>query len=170
MLIGVALHPHNLFRFYQNNFEDAARQDAIDLLLNQHERLSSYGLRLAKDQEYAGGALAEPSFETTASLEEKADLAGAGSLAAGSLRVWYGTWNIGGRGLHEPLDPWLFPEKSELPTADLYVMAIQELVELTSVRTGMRVLLSQNDRDKELQLEQTIKSALGPCYVMASHL
>lgn len=46
----------------------------------------------------------------------------------GSLCVWYGTWNLGGRRINEPLENWLIPDASELPPADLYVIAIQELV------------------------------------------
>lgn len=152
-------------RLYQNTFEDAARQDAIELLLNQHERLSQpYITRLADNAQVIVEPLLPELREVP--LEEKGEREVEEQIpmpplpaplppitlpspapplspvvtpaphattttpkqSTGSLRVWFGTWNLGGRRVNEPLEKWLIPGDAELPSADFYVIAIQELV------------------------------------------
>lgn len=169
-------------RFYQNTFEDAARQDAIELLLNQHDTLSQrYSSPTAEDLHGNGSVTPQrvAAVQGASSPESRGSWDGSqfgpkeGNIP---LRIWYGTWNLGGRLVPEPFERWLFPREkdttgrlmeastatTESDSADVYVIAVQELVELTKVR----VLLSQGDREKEGQLELNIQKTLGPDYIM----
>lgn len=105
--------------------------------MNLHERLSQPYITSLPTEEVPKPpveVLPFPPPKTSSSLvDEAATIASAKSTVTeettiGSLRVWYGTWNLGGRRVNEPLEHWLLPEGSDLPLADLYVIAIQELV------------------------------------------
>lgn len=136
-------------RVYQNAFEDPGRQDSLDLFLLQHSasnmkfgheaanqnNSSAYGNRVVDD-----------------------------ALAHTNLKIWVGTWNLCGRRPCEPLERWLFPTTTDLPQCDIYVIAFQELVELT----GLRVLINAGDRDKESRLLLNMTHSLGPQYVLLS--
>jgi hypothetical protein len=52
------------------------------------------------------------------------------------LRIWYGTWNMGGTFAPQTMDHWLFYHLNSSGVtgtsrlADIYVIAVQELVRL----------------------------------------
>ncbi|OEH75493.1 endonuclease exonuclease phosphatase family related protein [Cyclospora cayetanensis] len=141
-------------RFYHNTFEDSFRQECVDLLVGQH-RLSGEAFYPQGDegserqglpvstQHHISGELLSPTVPHTA--DEGSPV---------PLRIWIGTWNVAGRDIHEwdNLEDWLTPINEQ---ADLFVFCVQELVELT----GLRVLMSLKDRDKESRLD--VKTSAG---------
>ncbi|XP_053991917.1 uncharacterized protein LOC128883508 [Hylaeus volcanicus] len=189
----------SLGRFYQNNFEDDSRQDAIEILLR--EQNSFFNARVCKpknENNFAtnGNFTKKVSFleKLPLTVENHASKQSDGfsktSLNANQqlvktavlfpsnihekmattipLRIWYGTWNMGGTFVPQTMEHWLFyhlnasglTQGSRL--ADIYVIAVQELVELSKVR----VLLSQGDLKREELLEETVKASLGPQFIM----
>lgn len=99
-------------RAYINNFQDKGKQMAIDMLL---------GL-LAGQRPVV---LFDPVSDSVAS----ALAVRKGEYSSPRKLVLYsGTWNVNGQRPDDALDPWLFPEDA---TADIYMIAFQEIVELT---------------------------------------
>ncbi|KAL8272502.1 hypothetical protein Esti_003625 [Eimeria stiedai] len=148
-------------RFYHNTFEDAFRQECVDLLVGehrlcqQHSSSSNSSKACAPDSASSrrGGKQRTPlsakqmSKHSSSSSKES-------SPSSVPLRIWVGSWNVAGRDLHEwdNLEDWLTPTNEQ---ADVFVFCVQELVELT----GFRVLMSLKDKDKETRLE--VKAAAG---------
>eukprot|EP00923_Selenidium_pygospionis_P032156 GHVN01056810.1.p1 GENE.GHVN01056810.1~~GHVN01056810.1.p1 ORF type:complete len:1948 (-),score=268.81 GHVN01056810.1:549-6392(-) len=79
------------------------------------------------------------------------------------MTVWVGTWNVAGVRVDVCLDSWLLKDDGrEQP--DVYVVCIQELVELFS----LRVLINQSDKDRQQALETFVERSLGKRYLRVS--
>ncbi|KAH0483056.1 MAG: uncharacterized protein KVP18_003339 [Porospora cf. gigantea A] len=130
-------------RLYQNTFEDNFRQECLQVLLNWTPCTPAAPRRTTKSL--------PPSKVASCNKEER-----------DRLLIWTGTYNVAGKSPGEQDQPglreWLMVDKV---LADVYVVCIQELVELT----GVRVLLQQSDKDKEWSLEFALRMALGPNYL-----
>lgn len=99
-------------RAYINNFQDKAKQAAIDLLL---------GLM--------AGQRPVVLFDPVSDSVQSALLARRNEYSTPrNLKFFSGTWNVNGKLPDDSLDAWLFP--GDL-TADIYAIAFQEIVELT---------------------------------------
>lgn len=104
-------------RIYHNNFIDPSRQVTIDMLLG----------RLIGQ---AAVHLFDPiSDHVSVELNRRNDE----FTSFESISVWVGTFNLNGRtdGIREDLSPWLFPPPIEHELPDIYVVAFQEIVELS---------------------------------------
>ncbi|KAJ3676669.1 hypothetical protein LUZ60_004081 [Juncus effusus] len=79
------------------------------------------------------------------------------SIPPKSLRVFVGTWNVGGRAPHEGLNlsDWLFNTSSSSP-ADLYVLGFQEVIPLNS-----KNVLGAEDKDPAYKWLHLIRQALN---------
>ncbi|PHH74230.1 hypothetical protein CDD82_5041 [Ophiocordyceps australis] len=104
-------------RIYHNNFIDPSRQVTIDMLLG---RLIGQAAVLLYDpiSDYVSVEVARRSDEYT-SFEK--------------ISIWAGTFNLNGRtqGIDKDLSPWLLPRSLDADLADVYVVAFQEIVELS---------------------------------------
>nr|ODN92411.1 phosphatidylinositol phosphate phosphatase [Cryptococcus depauperatus CBS 7841] len=101
-------------RAYVNNFQDRGKQAAIDLLLGMVAGQRPVIL-FDPISEKVQAALAERVEEFSSNRK---------------VVIFAGTWNLNGKAPHEALDDWLFP-LSELYLPDIYMVAFQEVVELT---------------------------------------
>ncbi|KAJ3043130.1 inositol polyphosphate 5-phosphatase [Rhizophlyctis rosea] len=100
-------------RFVINNFQDKARQEAIDILLGKMVQGESLLLRNPLHQ---------------AVEQEMTERMGEYSYPS-KVSLFLGTWNVNGKMLkRERLDDWLTSSKAGKP--HLYVIGIQELIEL----------------------------------------
>ncbi|KAJ3298899.1 inositol polyphosphate 5-phosphatase [Borealophlyctis nickersoniae] len=100
-------------RFYINNFQDKARQEAIDILLGKVPSRESLLLRNPLHQ-----AVEQ---EMASRLEEYS--------VSSTLQIFVGSWNVNGKANPGKLDEWLSSPKAVKP--HLYVIGIQELIELS---------------------------------------
>lgn len=133
-------------RLYQNTFEDNFRQECLQVMLNWN---SSATTSASRRPTRSGPTTTRPPPPSALDQRRK-------------LVVWNGTYNLAGR---EPeacdlpaLRDWLMLDKLQ---ADVYVLCFQELVELT----GVRILLSQPDRDREWTIDCAIRDLLGETYI-----
>ncbi|OCF75027.1 phosphatidylinositol phosphate phosphatase [Kwoniella mangroviensis CBS 8886] len=101
-------------RAYINNFQDKGKQNAIDMLLGM---MSGQRPVILFDpiSDSVQAAL-------TARLNEYSHTK--------VLSIFSGTWNLNGKAPDEALDSWLFPRNT--PEPDIYMIAFQEIVELTA--------------------------------------
>ncbi|EJT46848.1 hypothetical protein A1Q1_04449 [Trichosporon asahii var. asahii CBS 2479] len=100
-------------RAYINNFQDKGKQRAIDMLLGLMAGQRPVILFDPVGDSVHNALIAQKSQYSTPR----------------HLTLFCGTWNLNGRAPAEALDAWLFP--SGQPTADIYSVAFQEIVELT---------------------------------------
>lgn len=102
-------------RFYNSNFADKARQEAIDMLLGHNTQ--------------------EPPVFMKNPVYEKLQKALAQRVSEYSstspISIHVGTWNVNGQtpSPSESLEPWVQPRLEGCP--ELYVFGIQELIKLT---------------------------------------
>ncbi|KAJ3073580.1 inositol polyphosphate 5-phosphatase, partial [Quaeritorhiza haematococci] len=101
-------------RFYINNFQDKARQEAIDLLLGKIVPRNVVLLR-------------NPLHDIVTNEMDKR----CGGLMRERLSIFVGTFNVNGKvPVNERLETWLCSPRAHSP--DIYVIGIQELIELTA--------------------------------------
>eukprot|EP01132_Coremiostelium_polycephalum_P005133 gene5133-6393_t len=101
-------------RFYINNFKDPGRQDVIDQLLGLHKSVQTTG---------------ENSHDSNIRKEimERRD-----EFSQKEYRnIFVGTYNVGAQ-YSFPLDEWL--KTTDLPSPDVYVLGLQEIVELSATQ------------------------------------
>ncbi|KAK2590304.1 Inositol-1,4,5-trisphosphate 5-phosphatase 1 [Conoideocrella luteorostrata] len=104
-------------RIYHNNFLDPSRQVTIDMLLGRLIGQAPVHL-FDPISDFVSTELSKRSSEYTSS--EK-------------ITIWTGTFNLNGRtdGLGYDLSQWLFGSSGGVEQPDIYVVAFQEIVELS---------------------------------------
>lgn len=53
------------------------------------------------------------------------------------LKLWMGTWNVNGKRIDENINHWLTGSITGVPTADMYVIGLEEMVDLTATTVVM---------------------------------
>jgi hypothetical protein len=104
-------------RIYHNNFIDPSRQITIDMLL---------GLLVGQAPVHLFDPISDyVSIELNRRSEEFTSFKNIG--------IWVGTFNLNGRteGIDYDLSPWLFPPSIGSAQPEIYVVAFQEIVELS---------------------------------------
>ncbi|OWZ31660.1 phosphatidylinositol phosphate phosphatase [Cryptococcus neoformans c45] len=101
-------------RAYINNFQDKGKQAAIDMLLGMMAGQRPVIL-FDPISESVQAALATRANEYSSNRK---------------VTIFSGTWNLNGKAPNEALDSWLFPPNT--PEPDIYMIAFQEIVELTA--------------------------------------
>lgn len=128
-------------RIYHNNFIDPSRQVTIDMLLGRLIGQTAVHL-FDPISDYVSAELNKRSEEYT-TIE--------------SISIWAGTFNLNGRpdGIKHNLSPWLFPAAvaDELP--DIYVVAFQEIVELSAQQ------IMNSDPSRKYLWERAVQNALN---------
>lgn len=128
-------------RIYHNNFIDPSRQVTIDMLLG---RLIGQATVLLFDpiSDYVSAELAKRSDEFTRSE---------------CTTIWTGTFNLNGRtdGIDHDLSPWLFGPGSGVEQPDIYVVAFQEIVELSPQQ------IMNSDPSRKHVWEEAVKRTLN---------
>ena len=128
-------------RIYHNNFLDPSRQITIDMLLG---RLVGQGAVHLFDpiSDYVSGELSKRSNEFTSFR---------------GISMWVGTFNLNGRttGVDQDLSPWLFPAAMGSAQPDIYVVGLQEIVELSPQQ------IMNSDPSRKQLWEQAIKRTLN---------
>lgn len=128
-------------RIYHNNFVDPSRQITIDMLLGRligqarvylFDPISDFvSIELAKQSEVFS------SFE--------------------NISIWAGTFNLNGRtdGTNNDLSAWLFPPSLGSEQPDIFVVAFQEIVELSPQQ------IMNSDPSRKHLWEQSVKRSLN---------
>ncbi|EHK45198.1 hypothetical protein TRIATDRAFT_171660, partial [Trichoderma atroviride IMI 206040] len=104
-------------RIYHNNFIDPSRQITIDMLL---------GLLVGQAPVHLFDPISDyVSIELNRRSEEFTSFK--------NISIWVGTFNLNGRteGIDYDLSPWLFPPSLGSSQPEIYVVAFQEIVELS---------------------------------------
>ncbi|TXT07214.1 hypothetical protein VHUM_03384 [Vanrija humicola] len=126
-------------RAYINNFQDKAKQQAIDMLL---------GLLAGQRQV----VLFDPVGDSVhTALKARRDE----YATPRPVTIFSGTWNVNGKAPVGVLDPWLFSSKAE--RADIYAISFQEIVELTAQQ------IVQTDPAKKRVWETVIMQTFANC-------
>ena len=73
------------------------------------------------------------------------------------LKLWMGTWNVNGKKIDENINIWMTGSVTGKPTADIYVVGLEEMVDLTATTV---VLEAQSQKRAGLWLEM-ISNALN---------
>ncbi|KID77446.1 Inositol-1,4,5-trisphosphate 5-phosphatase 1 [Metarhizium brunneum] len=104
-------------RIYHNNFVDPSRQVTIDMLLGRLMGQAPVHL-FDPISDFVSIELSKRSDEFTSSE---------------NITIWTGTFNLNGRtdGIGHDLSPWLFGPSPGVEQPDIYVVAFQEIVELS---------------------------------------
>ncbi|UKZ92146.1 uncharacterized protein TrAFT101_007112 [Trichoderma asperellum] len=104
-------------RIYHNNFIDPSRQITIDMLLGLLVGQAPVHL-FDPISDYVSIELARRSEEFTSFK---------------NISIWVGTFNLNGRteGIDHDLSPWLFPPSLGSSQPEIFVVAFQEIVELS---------------------------------------
>ena len=128
-------------RIYHNNFVDPSRQITIDMLLGRLIGQSQVHL-FDPISDFVSMELGKRSDEFT-SFE--------------SISIWAGTFNLNGRteGIDHDLSPWLFPPSMGSEQPDIYVVAFQEIVELSPQQ------IMNSDPSRKSLWEKAVKRALN---------
>ncbi|KAL3961750.1 hypothetical protein ACCO45_003273 [Purpureocillium lilacinum] len=128
-------------RIYHNNFVDPSRQITIDMLLGRLIGQSQVHL-FDPISDFVSMELGKRSDEFT-SFE--------------SISIWAGTFNLNGRteGIDHDLSPWLFPPSLGSEQPDIYVVAFQEIVELSPQQ------IMNSDPSRKSLWEKAVKRALN---------
>ncbi|PFH62552.1 hypothetical protein XA68_13134 [Ophiocordyceps unilateralis] len=128
-------------RIYHNNFVDPSRQVTIDMLLGRLYGQAAVHL-LDPISDFVSGELARRSDEFT-SFE--------------TISIWTGTFNLNGRidGVDHDLSPWLFPPALESGQPDIYVVAFQEIVELSPQQ------IMNSDPSRKSMWEKSVQRSLN---------
>ena len=128
-------------RMYHNNFVDPSRQVTIDMLLGRLIGQAPVHL-FDPISDYVSIELGKRSDEYTSSEV---------------INIWTGTFNLNGRttGIDHDLSPWLFapPVGNDLP--DIYVVAFQEIVELSPQQ------IMNSDPTRKHMWEESVKQTLN---------
>lgn len=66
------------------------------------------------------------------------------------LKLWLGTWNVNGKKIDENINMWFTGSVTGKPTADLYVIGLEEMVDLTATTV---VLEAQSQKRASVWLE-----------------
>lgn len=53
------------------------------------------------------------------------------------LKLWMGTWNVNGKRIDENINIWMTGSVTGKPTADMYVIGLEEMVDLTATTVVM---------------------------------
>lgn len=128
-------------RLYHNNFVDPSRQITIDMLLG----------RLIGQ---APVHLFDPISDfISAELNKRSD----DYTSFEQINLWVGTFNLNGKteGIGQDLSPWLFPPEVGKELPDIYVVAFQEIVELSPQQ------IMNSDPSRKYLWEQAVKNALN---------
>lgn len=128
-------------RIYHNNFVDPSRQVTIDMLLGR--LISQAPVHLFDPiSDYVSIELGKRSDEYT---------------SAKSISIWAGTFNLNGRtdGLSHDLSPWLFPSALGSAQPEIFVVAFQEIVELSPQQ------IMNSDPSRKHLWEESVKRALN---------
>jgi hypothetical protein len=74
------------------------------------------------------------------------------------ISLYIGTWNVGGRDFKEEIDlrEWLYPKNKFKKTPDIYIVGLQEIVELNA-----NFLLISSNQHKVDYWKNTIKNSLA---------
>lgn len=124
-------------RAYINNFQDKAKQVAIDLFLGN----------LSNQRQVS---IFDPIHDSVR-LELEKRLSEYSTTQ--ECVIFAGTWNVNGRAPSESLLPWLFPRES-VEEPDIFVLGFQEIVPLTAQQ------ILQTDPEKRQMWEHRILDAL----------
>ena len=73
------------------------------------------------------------------------------------LKLWMGTWNVNGKKIDENINIWMTGSVTGKPTADIYVVGLEEMVDLTATSV---VLEAQSQKRAGIWLEM-ISNALN---------
>ena len=73
------------------------------------------------------------------------------------LKLWMGTWNVNGKKIDENINIWMTGSVTGTPTADIYVVGLEEMVDLTATTV---VLEAQSQKRAGIWLEM-ISNALN---------
>ena len=73
------------------------------------------------------------------------------------LKLWLGTWNVNGKKIDENINIWMTGSVTGKPTADIYVVGLEEMVDLTATTV---VLEAQSQKRAGIWLEM-ISNALN---------
>ena len=73
------------------------------------------------------------------------------------LKLWMGTWNVNGKKIDENINIWMTGSVTGKPTADIYVVGLEEMVDLTATTV---VLEAQSQKRAGIWLEM-ISNALN---------
>ncbi|KAM3483740.1 hypothetical protein MY8738_002790 [Beauveria namnaoensis] len=128
-------------RLYHNNFVDPSRQITIDMLLGR--LIGQAPVHLCDPiSDYISAELNKRSDEYT-SFE--------------NINLWVGTFNLNGKteGIGQDLSPWLFPRDVGKDLPEIYVVAFQEIVELSPQQ------IMNSDPSRKFLWEQAVKNALN---------
>ncbi|KAM7452960.1 hypothetical protein BLSTO_06299 [Blastocystis sp. subtype 1] len=71
------------------------------------------------------------------------------------LKLWLGTWNVNGKKIDENINIWLTGSVTGKPTADIYVVGLEEMVDLTATTV---VLESQSQKRAAVWVEMVEKA------------
>ncbi|PNY24464.1 Inositol-1,4,5-trisphosphate 5-phosphatase 1 [Tolypocladium capitatum] len=128
-------------RIYHNNFVDPSRQITIDMLLGRLIGQAPVHL-FDPISDFVSAELAKQSDEFS-SFE--------------NISIWAGTFNLNGRtdGTSHDLSPWLFPPSLGEEQPDVYVVAFQEIVELSPQQ------IMNSDPSRKYLWEQSVKRSLN---------
>ena len=66
------------------------------------------------------------------------------------LKLWLGTWNVNGKKIDENINMWFTGSVTGKPTADIYVIGLEEMVDLTATTV---VLEAQSQKRASVWLE-----------------
>ena len=66
------------------------------------------------------------------------------------LKLWLGTWNFNGKKIDENINMWFTGSVTGKPTADIYVIGLEEMVDLTATTV---VLEAQSQKRASVWLE-----------------
>lgn len=128
-------------RIYHNNFIDPSRQVTIDMLLGRLMGQAPVHL-FDPISDYVSIELSKRSDEFTSSR---------------NITIWTGTFNLNGRtdGIGHDLFPWLFGPIADTDQPDIYVVAFQEIVELSPQQ------IMNSDPSRKHLWEEAVKRTLN---------
>ncbi|XP_044714866.1 sacI-like domain-containing protein [Hirsutella rhossiliensis] len=128
-------------RIYHNNFVDPSRQVMIDMLLGRLIGQAAVHL-FDPISDFVSVEVGKRSDEY-ASFEK--------------ISIWAGTFNLNGRtdGIDYDLTPWLFPPSLGSGQPDIYVVAFQEIVELSPQQ------IMNSDPSRKHLWEKSVKRLLN---------
>lgn len=73
------------------------------------------------------------------------------------VKLWMGTWNVNGKKIDENINIWMTGSVTGKPSADLYVVGLEEMVDLTATTV---VLEAQSQKRAAVWLEM-VSNALN---------
>ena len=88
------------------------------------------------------------------------------------LKLWMGTWNVNGKRIDENISHWLLGSVTGVPTADMYVIGLEEMVDLTATTVVMETQ-SQKRAKEWLEMIGTAlnkTSAKTVCFLFPIHM